>query len=109
MTEITISKPAARQVMHSITESNAVGLPLRIAIKVQENGGFHYQMGFDDQIDKDDEQVQSQGIALVLDKTSASLANNMSVDFVEIQGTMEFIFLNPNDPFYRPPAQSGLD
>ena len=109
MTEITITKPAAQQVVNSIEESNAVGLPLRIAINVQQNGGFHYQMGFDDQLDKDDEQIQTQGILLVLDKDSAARANRMSVDFVEIEGTMEFIFINPNDPHYRPPAQSSLD
>jgi len=109
MTEITITKPAAQQVVNSIEESNAAGLPLRIAIDVQQNGGFAYQMGFDDQLDKGDEQVQSQGILLVLDKKSAARANRMSVDFVEIEGTMEFIFINPNDPHYRPSAQSNLD
>jgi len=109
MTKITITKVAAKQVMHSVEESNAVGLPLRIAIKVNENGSFHYQMGFDDQLHDDDEQVQSQGVLLVLDKESAAKANGMILDFVEIEGTMEFIFINPNDPNYRPPAQSSLD
>jgi len=109
MTEITITKAAAKQVIHSVEESNAVGLPLRIAIKTHENGSFHYQMGFDDQLDEGDEQIQSQGVLLVLDKESAPKAHKMKLDFVEIEGTMEFIFINPNDPSYRPPAQSSLD
>ncbi len=109
MTEITITEAAAKQVIHSVEESNAVGLPLRIAIKDQANGSFHYQMGFDDQLDEDDEQVQSQGVLVVLDKVSAVKANRMTLDFVDIKGTMEFIFINPNDPQYRPPAQSSLD
>ncbi len=109
MTEITITKAAAKQVIHSVEETNAVGLPLRIAIKSLENGAFHYQMGFDDQLDEGDEQIQSQGVLLVLDKDSAVKANRMTLDFVEIDGNMEFIFINPNDPHYRPPAQSSLD
>jgi len=109
MTEITITKAAAQQVIHSVEESNAVGLPLRIAIKDQPNGGFHYQMGFDDQLDEGDEQIQAQGVLLVLDRDSAIKANRMKLDFVEIEGNKEFIFINPNDPHYRPPAQSSLD
>lgn len=109
MTEITITKAAAKQVMKSIEESNAVGLPLRIAIKRQQDGGFHYQMGFDDQLDESDEQIQSQGVLVVMDKESAIKANRMKIDFVEIEGAMEFIFINSNDPHYRPPAQSSLD
>lgn len=109
MTNITITKPAAKQIMLSVEETNAVGLPLRIAVKVQPDGGFHYQMGFDDQLEETDEQIQTQGVLLVMDKDSATRANRMTMDFVEIEGTMEFIFLNPNDPHYRPPAQSSLD
>lgn len=109
MTEIRITKAAAKQVISSVEASNAVGLPLRIAIRAQQDGGFHYQMGFDDQLDDSDEQIQSQGVLFVLDKETALKANGMSMDFVEIEGTMEFIFINPNDPHYRPPAQSSLD
>ena len=104
MTEITITKAAAKQVIHSVEESNAVGLPLRIAIKAHQNGSFHYQMGFDDQLDEGDEQIQSQGVQVVLDKDSAARANRMTLDFIEIEGVMEFIFTNPNDPQYRPAA-----
>ena len=109
MTEIKITKAAAKQVMNSVEESNAVGLPLRIAIRRQNDGGFHYQMGFDDQLEESDEQIQSQGVLVVLDKESAQRADRMTIDFVDIEGTMEFIFINPNDPHYRPPAQSSLD
>ena len=109
MTEIKITKAAAKQVLSSVEETNAVGLPLRIAIRLRDDGGFHYQMGFDDQLDEDDEQIQTQGVLLVLDPETAQRAHRMTMDFVEIDGTMEFIFLNPNDPHYRPPAQSSLD
>ena len=109
MTDITISKAAAKQVIHSIEETNAAGLPLRIEIKALASGAFHYQMGFDDQLDEGDEQLQREGVLLVLGKESAAKAHRMKLDFVEIDGIREFIFINPNDPHHRPSAESGLD
>lgn len=107
---ITVTQSAAQQVMRSIEESNALGLPLRIAIHSQgTTASFHYQMGFDDKVNEGDEQVQSQGVLLIVDKDSAPLAKGMTLDFVDIEGQMEFIFINPNDPNYRPPAQSSND
>ena len=101
---IEISKPAARQVMRSIQESGAVGLPLRIAIKRQADGALYYQMGFDKQVHAGDQQLQVQGVQLVLDPDSVPLAQGMMLDCVEKEGQMEFIFSNPNDSRYQPPA-----
>ena len=107
---ITVTESAAQQVMRSIEESGALGLPLRIAIHPKGPGGsFHYQMGFDDKVDQGDEQVQSQGVLLIVGKETAPLAKGMTLDFVDIDGTHEFIFVNPNDPTYRPPVQSSND
>lgn len=105
---ITVTEPAAQQVMRSVEESGALGLPLRIAIHPKGPGGsFHYQMGFDDKVNQGDEQIQSQGVLLVVDEETSPLAKGMTLDFVEIDGQEEFIFINPNDPNYRPPAQSS--
>jgi iron-sulfur cluster assembly accessory protein len=107
---ITVTESAAQQVMRSIEESGAMGLPLRIAIHPKGPGGsFHYQMGFDDKVDQGDEQVQSQGVLLIIGKETAPMAKGMTLDFVDIDGTFEFIFINSNDPNYRPPAQSSKD
>ena len=107
---ITVTEAAAQQVMRSIEESGAMGLPLRIAVHPNGPGGsFHYQMGFDDKVDPTDEQLQSQGVLLIVEQNSAPLAKGMTLDYVEIDGTLEFIFINPNDPNYRPPAQSSND
>lgn len=100
---IEISKPAAQQVMRSIEESGAVGLPLRIAIKRQPDGALYYQMGFDKQSHEGDQQLQAQGVRVVLDSDSVPLAQGMMLDFVEIEGRMEFIFVNPNDSRYESP------
>ena len=107
---ITVTETAAQQVMRSVEESGALGLPLRIAIHPNgPEGSFHYQMGFDDKINQGDEQIQSQGVLLVVDEETSLLAKGMTLDFVEIDGKLEFIFINPNDPNYRPSAQSSND
>jgi len=39
----------------------------------------------------------------VVDEASQPLATGMTLDYVEIDGKLEFVFINPNDPNYRPP------
>ena len=73
------------------------------------HGDAHCRSDIAQTLDDGDEQIQSQGVLLVLDRDSAIKANRMKLDFVEIEGNKEFIFINPNDPQYRPPAQSSLD
>ena len=67
------------------------------------DGGLHYLMGFDDQQKDGDSTVETEGVTLVVDAASQPLAQGMSLDFVELEGKMEFIFINPNDPNYRAP------
>ncbi|MEB4590061.1 iron-sulfur cluster assembly accessory protein [Candidatus Thiothrix sp. Deng01] len=100
---ITVTPQAATQIRTSAVQSNALGLPLRIAIQQKADGSFHYMMGFDDQ-QRDGDQTQNFGdFLVVLDVASQPLAQGMTLDFVELDGTLEFIFINPNDPNHQPP------
>ncbi|MFN3785417.1 MAG: HesB/IscA family protein, partial [Thiothrix sp.] len=63
----------------------------------------HYLMGFDDQSKDGDQFIESEGIKVVVDAASQPLVVGMKLDYVEIDGKLEFIFMNPNDPNYRPP------
>lgn len=101
---IKISTRAIEQIIHSIDHGEMQALPLRIAIKKQQDGSFHYAMGFDQQRLPGDHFVTVSGINLVVSETSQPLAEGMTIDFVELEaGSPEFIFLNPNDPTYVPP------
>ncbi|UOG90869.1 MAG: iron-sulfur cluster assembly accessory protein [Candidatus Thiothrix sulfatifontis] len=100
---ITVTAAAATQVRTASVQGNAIGLPLRIAIQTKSDGGFHYLMGFDDQEKAGDQKIESEGVALVVDEASQPLAAGMTLDYVEIDGKLEFVFINPNDPNYRPP------
>ncbi|MGB0847594.1 MAG: HesB/IscA family protein [Thiolinea sp.] len=101
---ITVTPEAAQQIRVSAQQGNAQELALRIAIERKEDGKFHYMMGFDDKLRPGDQRVDSNGISLVVDGVSMPLANGLMLDYVDLDGNMEFVFMNPNDPNYKPPA-----
>lgn len=100
---ITVTAAAATQVRTASVQGNAIGLPLRIAIQLKPDGGFHYLMGFDDQEKVGDRKIESEGVTVIVDEISQPLVTGMTLDYVEIDGKLEFVFINPNDPNYRPP------
>ncbi len=102
---IKVSDNAAKQVMISLEQMGADVLPLRVAIKVQEDGSFHYNMGFDDSKHDGDKAFVEKDISFVVDAATLPLIGGMTMDYVEIEGKQEIVFLNPNDPNYKPPSE----
>lgn len=102
---IKVSDTAAKQVMISLEQMGADVLPLRVAIKVQEDGSFHYNMGFDDNKHEGDKTFIEKDISFVVDSASLPLIGGMTMDYVEIDGKHEIVFLNPNDPNFKPPVE----
>ena len=103
---IQVTPAAAEQIRKSAHESQAEGMPLRIAINQGDDKKLHYAMGFDDVGSReDDTRYTSYGIEIVVSSASIALSKNMTIDYVEIEegGGHQFIFLNPNDPNYKPP------
>ena len=78
---------------------------MRIAVKVLENGSFHYAMGFDESISEQDIRVKSEGVELVISPESLNHARELSIDYVELEsGEKNFIFINPADPHCSAPT-----
>ncbi|MGK0269972.1 MAG: iron-sulfur cluster assembly protein [Cocleimonas sp.] len=102
---IKVSDAAAKQIKISLDQMGDVEVPLRIAIKVREDGSFHYNMGFDSTVNEDDKTFDEKRITFVVDATSMPLIGGMEIDFVEIEGKQEIVFLNPNDPHFKPPIK----
>ncbi len=103
---ISLSDSALEQMKRAAQDGDMRTLPLRIAIKEQADGSFHYAMGFDEQRLPGDHFLNFDGLDLVVSATSKELADGMTIDFVELEpGRFEFIFLNPNDPTYVPPRK----
>ena len=104
---ITLTPAAAKQARIAAQQGQMEGLPLRLAVKRDEQGNFHYGMGFDDQQHEADVKFTSEGIEIVVAPHSAELLKDAVLDYVELEpGQFQFVFMNPNDPNYTPPQSS---
>ena len=103
---ITVSSAAATQIQQAAQQSKAEGLALRLAVQQKSDNSFHYMMGFDDKKAESDLEIESEGVKLLLSAESQKLSAGLKLDYVELEGKMEFVFLNPNDPAYSPPVEA---
>lgn len=100
-----VTKAAAKQIRSSAHSGDAEELALRIAASRQTDGAIEYRMGFDE-VGVDDVLLNSRGVDVVFAKTEKELLNGTVLDYVEIEpGEFRFIFMNPNDPHFRAPAE----
>ena len=104
---ITISPAALEQIKAAAVQSDAVGMALRLAAQMSPDETLEYGLGFDESKETD-AIVELDGLTVVIDPEYLELLNGVHMDFVEIEaGKFEFIFLNPNDPNYKPPTEEG--
>jgi len=98
---ITVTPSAADIIRQSAEQGDTLGMPLRIAVTRRPDGDFHYALGFDEQRHEGDTLFQSEGIDIVVAPTSLGLVTGTVIDYVEIEGKKEVIFINPNDPAHQ--------
>ena len=102
---ITITPAAAAQIKLSAEQGKTEGMSLRIAASRNDDNSIHYGMGFDDS-KEDDITVPADDIEVIVSASSAELLRDTTVDFVELEPEkFQFIFMNPNDPNYKPPSE----
>ena len=105
----TVTKAAATEIRRSMDLSDADGMGLRLAASRGDDGGVHYKMGFDERA-PGDLVIQTNGVEVLIASAQRTLVDGATMDFVDVgSGAMDFIFLNPNDPHFRPPEQSADD
>ena len=95
---ISVTPKAAELIISSAREGGTEDMPLRVAATPQQDGSFHYAMGFDDDKHEGDQVFQSEGITIVVAPQSMDKLTGTMIDYVDIEGKMEIIFINPNDP-----------
>ncbi len=105
MSLITLSASAIAQIKTANQQDDMQGLALRIAAKMNADETIEYGMGFDSP-KEDDAQETIDGITIVIAPDCIELLNGAHMDFIELEaGKTNFIFLNPNDPSYKPPTE----
>ena len=104
---VSFSPAAMTQIKKSAREGEHGNLALRIAAKMTSDETIDYGLGFDE-IKQGDTQFEYDHVKIVIDETSTELLHGAHVDFVELEpGQQHFIFMNPNDPSYKPPTEEG--
>ena len=93
---IAVTERAVGKVQEIAREMpEAEGKDLRIFIQGQGCSGYAYGFTFDEQKD-DDTVVESSGLRVLVDPTSAPLLEGSTVDFVDDERGSGFIVENPN-------------
>lgn len=102
-----LTRAAADEIRRSIDLGDAEGMGLRIASARQPDGGISYKMGFDERA-PGDLVVQTRGIDILIASGERTLIEGTTMDFAMLDdGQPDFIFLNPNDPYFTPPHEPG--
>ena len=92
---ITLTPRAAQQVRTMLTAAGDAGKKLRVFVETGGCSGFQYGMSLD--VPKpDDQEILSEGIAVLLDPTSSAYLNGSSVDFDDGLHGKGFEIKNPN-------------
>ncbi|MBU3917794.1 iron-sulfur cluster assembly accessory protein [bacterium] len=93
------------------TSAEAIGddtLSFRISARKSETKGIQYNMGFDKPREEDISCLLN-GIQTIVDPKSAKLVKSMIIDFRELDGLEQFVFINPNDKENCETSPSGCD
>ncbi len=103
---IKVSENAYRQILDAMEKADASSLGLRLAARKGEGGDFEYIMGFDE-VKPDDVVTREREVTIMYAPDMDELLSGTTLEFDVIDEGSEpqFIFLNPNDPSFVPPAE----
>ncbi len=92
-----ITPAASREVMAAAARSQAEGLSLRVAARLDEHGVVSFGMGFDEPRE-DDAQLDFHGLPVVVGAPSRDLLARTVLDFAEVEpGRHDFVFVAADD------------
>jgi iron-sulfur cluster assembly protein len=100
-----ITEAAANQIRAAAQQGGTVGMVLRLAASLKEDGSIDYLMGFDEATEEDI-RIVAKGVEMVMVPESMPLLEDAIMDYVELEkGDFRFIFSNPRDANYSPPTE----
>ncbi len=93
---ITVSELASEKIKEMLEEQELPNLFLRLGVKEGGCSGFSYGMGFDDELNDGDEEMEVDGIRVVVDDESKKYLFGLQIDFKETAMGGGFTIDNPN-------------
>lgn len=104
----TLSPAAAAEIRAATARSDAAGLSLRVAARVEDDGTLAFGMGFDEPREGD-MPLDLDGIAMLIARPSQALLDDAMLDFVEVSpGRRAFVCVaQAAEPEAPAPAAGG--
>jgi iron-sulfur cluster assembly accessory protein len=93
---ITLTDTAADKVRELLAAEGEPGLALRVAVRPGGCSGFSYEMFFDGDIEAEDQQMDYDGVRVVVDPASAQMLVGASLDYKDGLQQAGFAINNPN-------------
>lgn len=93
---IAISESASDKIKEMLAAEGSQDLFLRIGVKEGGCSGFSYGMGFDDERHAGDQELEVQGVKVVVDGDSLVYLNGLEIDWKESAMGGGFTIHNPN-------------
>jgi iron-sulfur cluster assembly protein len=93
---ITITEAANGRIKEMMAGQDGENLFLRLGIKGGGCSGLSYGMGFDQEMNEDDDSFETDGLKVVVDKDSAPLLEGVVIDFKQNLMGGGFTIDNPN-------------
>jgi iron-sulfur cluster assembly protein len=89
--------PLAAEQIRNAADVQDEDSTLRVAAKIDDDGGLVYGMGFDEEREND-VVVECEGVTLLISPRSNELLDEATLDFVELHpGEFQFVFINPKE------------
>jgi iron-sulfur cluster assembly accessory protein len=92
---ITLTENAAKHIKTLVTDPGMEGKALRVYVETGGCSGMEYGMAFDDK-KADDEIVQQDDVAVIIDPMSANFLKGSTIDYVDSLQGSGFQIKNPN-------------
>ncbi len=93
---ITLTDSASTKVAQLLEQEGDERLALRVAVRPGGCSGFSYEMFFDAEHNGDDVREEFDGVAVIVDQTSASLLTGATLDYKDGLNQAGFAIDNPN-------------
>jgi iron-sulfur cluster assembly protein len=104
---LTLTPAAAAQILAAALESDAEGMALRVAAKIEDDGQLTFGLGYDEQREND-LSYECEGLTLLIAPPSRDLLEGMLLDFVEVaSGDWQFVFTQTGEAGSCPPSNCG--
>jgi iron-sulfur cluster assembly protein len=92
----SVTTKAASEIKKLLAEENTPEGVLRVRVVPGGCSGFSYEMGFDDEIEKSDEIIESDGVRVAIDELSYPYLDGSVLDFNDGLNGTGFGINNPN-------------